>query len=81
MNPIDIVNSVITVIANQNLLVRIVLIIFLSIYGLFAVIVAYQIRLLTAYYDQTTFSPVLRTIGIIHVLATFILLLITVLSL
>lgn len=75
MNSTDIAQSLLAVVTNQNLLARVALVITLSVYTLFALVLNRQIGLLSNMVDQITFSPVFKAIAIIHVLVTVALLL------
>ncbi|HVZ12793.1 MAG TPA: DUF5657 family protein [Patescibacteria group bacterium] len=67
--------------ASQDFLVRIGLIIGISFYGLFALIVAIQINNLNRALNQVGFSFIFNVIAVVHMLATIALLILAVLSL
>ncbi|KKQ93452.1 MAG: hypothetical protein A3C27_01270 [Candidatus Levybacteria bacterium RIFCSPHIGHO2_02_FULL_39_36] len=67
--------------SNQDLLFRIILIILISFYILFALILAMQIRNLNRIVNQITFSPIFKLLSFIHLGAAIALLIFTVLFL
>ncbi len=60
--------------SDQNLLFKIGLVVLIALYGLFALIVAIQIRNLNKIIDQIDFSPFFNFLYLVHVGATIALL-------
>ncbi len=74
----DLLNNLIS---SQDFIFRFALIILISLYGLFALIVAIQIGNLNKIVNQIGFSPFLNTAAVLHFFATIALLVLAVLSL
>ena len=74
----DILNNLIS---SQDFIFRFSLIILISLYGLFALIVAIQIGNLNKVVNQIGFSPFLNAAAVAHFFATIALLVVAVLSL
>jgi hypothetical protein len=74
----DLLNNLIS---SQDFIFRFALIILISLYGLFALIVAIQIGNLNKVVNQIGFSPFLNFAAVLHFLATIALLAVAVLSL
>ena len=66
---------------NPDALVKLMLLVFLVLYNFFALALAFQIFTYNRLMVQTTFAPIFKIIGIIHVVLSFILLLVLVFSL
>ncbi|OGH15962.1 MAG: hypothetical protein A3C30_03945 [Candidatus Levybacteria bacterium RIFCSPHIGHO2_02_FULL_40_18] len=77
----EIFNFFLKIFSNQDALFRIILIILISIYGLFALILFLQIRNLNRIINQITFSPIFIVFTLVHLLATVALLFFAVLFL
>jgi hypothetical protein len=75
------INFILNIFSNQDALFRIILVVLIVLYGLFALILFIQIRNLNHILNQTAFSPIFILIALIHLLATFALLFIAVLFL
>lgn len=67
--------------SDQNLLLKIGLVVLTVLYSLFALIVAIQIRNLNKIIDQIDFSPFFNFLSLVHVGATIALLFAVVISL
>lgn len=74
----DILQLIIDFFTNQTLIVKIVLSILIALYGLFAVVLAVQIRVLATVISQNNITPLLKLIAFLHVLFVFGLLVATV---
>jgi len=77
----DVINFFLNIFSNQDTLFRIILIILIAIYGLFALILFIQIRNLNRIVNQIAFSPVFIVLALIHLLAILALLFFAVLFL
>lgn len=77
----EIINFFLNILANQDSLFRIILIILIALYGLFALILFIQIRNLNRIVNQVTFSPVFIVLAFVHLTITLALLFFTVLFL
>lgn len=77
----DIIILTINIIKNQDTLVRFALVVLTALYGLFALIVAIQIKNLNKIINQIEFSPIFIFLGFLHVSAALALFLLAVLSL
>lgn len=66
---------------NQDLVTRGLLLILLFVYVLFSIVLTRQIFILTKVIDQISFSPIFKMIAILHLLASVVLSLLTLLSL
>lgn len=63
-----------TILANQDILVKIALVLLLSVYLLFALVLTRQIFLLNDIINQITFAPIFKFLAILHLtLATILL--------
>lgn len=60
--------------SDQDFLFKIILVILVSLYGLFALVLAIQIKNLNKIINQIDFSPVFNLLSLIHVGATIALL-------
>ncbi|OIP57167.1 MAG: hypothetical protein COX79_05440 [Candidatus Levybacteria bacterium CG_4_10_14_0_2_um_filter_36_16] len=70
----DFFQSIITSSLNQDSIVKILLVIFLSLYILFAVILMVQIRRFNAIINQVRFSPIFKALATGHLIAAVVLL-------
>ena len=70
----DFFQSIITSSLNQDSIVKILLVIFLSLYILFAVILMVQIRRFNAIINQVGFSPIFKALATGHLIAAVVLL-------
>lgn len=77
----ELIDIFLNIFANQDLLFRIGLIVLMSLYILFALILALQVRNLNRIVNQISFSPIFSFLGILHLTAAVGLLLFTVLFL
>lgn len=59
----DIFQIISNIIANQDFLFRIILIVFLSLYALFSLVVAREISLLNNIVNQISFSPIFKLLA------------------
>lgn len=73
----DILTIINNFVSNQDLIIKIILIILLSLYGLYSIIVALQVRVLTTIVDQINSSGVLKFIAFLHAVLVIVLLLFT----
>lgn len=80
MNISDLIQLIVSILTNQDLVLKSVLTIFLVMYTLFAIIVARQIFVLNEIINQVSFSPVFKTLAVLHIIASATLLVITLLS-
>ncbi len=74
----EVIQFFINLFENQNILLKIVFMILISLYGLFALILVFQIRNLNKIVNQITFSPIFTLAALIHLGITVALLLFTV---
>lgn len=81
MNAADVFSTIGSVISNQDVIVRIILAVFLTLYGFYAIILSTQIRSLIQQFNQTGFSNTLRLTSLIHAIIVFGLLLFIILTL
>lgn len=77
----DLVNLINTLFSNQDLIIRFALVVLISVYDLFALIVAIQIGNLNKVVNQVGFSSILNVAAVAHFFATLALLVVAVLSL
>ena len=66
--------SIKDILENQNQILKIVLILLSTIFLLFTIIVSRQISLLTNQLNQVSFTPVLKFLGYVLILATLTIL-------
>lgn len=78
MTPIELFETIYSVITNQNFIFKIVFSILCATYGLFALIVARQIFLLSQIFSQNISSGTLKLLSIINIGISFILLILTI---
>lgn len=76
----DFFQSLITSSFNQDVIVKILLVIFLSLYILFAVILTVQIRRFNAIVNQVGFSPIFKALATGHFVAAIVLLIGTIIN-
>lgn len=81
MNIGDVISTTGSVLTNQDLIVRIIMAVFLVLYGFYAVILSTQIRSLVQQFNQQGFSGTLRLISLVHAIIVFGLLLFIILTL
>lgn len=74
MSITDIIQLIQTLFSNQDLIVKIILIVLLSLYVLFAIIVSRQIFVLNEIVNQISFSPIFKILSVIHVIIAILLL-------
>lgn len=79
MTIIEIIQFILSIITNQDLVLKLILVVFLVLYTLFAIIVARQIFILNEIVNQISFSPVFKFLAIMHALISATLLVITIL--
>lgn len=77
----EIIDFFLNIFSNQDSLFRIILIILIALYGLFALILFIQIRNLNRIVNQVTFSPVFIVLAFVHLATILALLFFTVLFL
>lgn len=77
----NIIQSIINIASNQDSIVKILLVLFLSFYILFALIVMVQIKRFTTIIDQVSFSPVIKMLSSTHLIVSVVLLIGTVIFL
>lgn len=70
----DLLLSIKDILENQNQILKIVLILLSTIFLLFTIIVSRQISLLTNQLNQVSFTPVLKFLGYLLILATLTIL-------
>lgn len=71
----DFFEQILSLINNPDLVFRLFLLVLLTFYGLFALILAFQIRSLNTVVRQVTFSSVFTTVSFIHAgIALFLML-------
>ncbi len=70
----DLLLSIKDILENQNQILKIVLILLSTIFLLFTIIVSRQISLLTNQLNQVSFTPVLKFLGYVLILATLTIL-------
>lgn len=70
MTFIDVFQFVFNLFSDQDLIAKIVLSIFLILYTLFAIVLARQISLMTNLVNQTDFSPFLKLLSLVHIVAS-----------
>ncbi len=70
----DVFLAVKDLLENQNQILKVVLILLSTLFLLFTIIVSRQISLLTVQLNQVSFSPVLKFIGYLLILATITIL-------
>lgn len=80
MNPRDIIDGGILFFSNQDLIVRVIVLIFLTMYTLFAFILVSQVKTLTNTYHQAGFSSMLQIISLVHAFAVVGLIIITIIT-
>lgn len=78
MNVQDIINSITTLLGNQNQLLKAILILLALLYLLFTLVLARQITLLTNILNQVSFTPIFRFLAYAVAIATLGLLLVTI---
>jgi len=66
MSGVELIQQIIAIVTNQNLIAKGILIILLTMYLLFSLILSRQIFLLNNTVNQVTFSPVFKLLGLIH---------------
>lgn len=66
MTPVDFTLLITTTLGNQNLIAKVVLLIFLSIYILFSLILFFQIKQLSRIINQKGFSGVIESLSFVH---------------
>ena len=71
----ELIDFFVNIFSNQDVLFKIALMILISIYGLFALILTIQIRNLNRIINQITFSPIFTVLAGAHLVATLALLL------
>ena len=71
----ELIDFFVNIFSNQDMLLKIALMILISIYGLFALILTVQIRNLNRIINQITFSPIFTVLAGAHLAATLALLL------
>lgn len=79
MVTIDNLQSIWNILSNQDLWGKIILIILLVLYIMFAVVVARQIQIMNDIVKQINFSPTFQTLAVIHIIFSVALILFVVL--
>lgn len=77
----DLATSIATFLSAQDIVVKLVLLIFLIIYNFYAVALAFQIFSYNRLFTQRPFAPVFKSVALIHSFTSAILLIIVILSL
>ncbi len=80
MNPGNLFSISSSIINSQDIIVRVILAIFLILYGFYAIILSTQIRTLVQQVNQEGLSNVLRLLSLIHAIIVFGLLLFIILT-
>lgn len=68
-------NTIFDIIANQNLLAKFFLIISLSMFSIFAIIVSRQVVVMNNMINEVSFSPIFKMLAYINIILSIILLL------
>ncbi|RJQ27432.1 hypothetical protein C4577_01210 [Candidatus Parcubacteria bacterium] len=74
MDIFNIFNSFSSIVSDQNIISKYILIILVSLYILFAIVFAKQINILNGIVNQITFSPIFKTLSLLNVLMSLSLL-------
>lgn len=77
MTPADFTQLIASIIGDQNLIAKILLLIFLSLYGFFAIILLIQVRELSKIVNQVGFTPVIKGLSVLHLGIVLVLLAVT----
>jgi len=62
----ELINAIISFVGNADLMVRLFLLVTIAMYGLFAIVLAFQIRTLNNTIKQATFSSVFTFLSFLH---------------
>lgn len=81
MNISDIYQTIVTILSDQDLISKFILIILISLYTLFAIVIMVQIRVLNRIINQIHFSEIFKFLALLHTGISLILLLFTIFAL